>query len=608
MKTWRYLWHLLGYRPGLYLLNLLAIVVHFLFDLAPGVLTRDYFNLLEGKGQVQFSLITIVALFLVAFLGRVTTNFCLGLTNIPFILEVGGLLRKNLFARMIAVPGGQPGSHSSGEAISRYRDDVEEIVGSFMWFNDLQALTLFSVIALAIMLRTNAAITLCVFIPLVVVVSLANLVGKRITANRKASREAAGNVTSFLGESLGAVGAIQVAGAEEQVVAHFRKINETRRKAAVRDRLFNAMMESIFRNAISLGTGLVLILAGRAMRSGAFTVGDFALFVYFLGTITEFTGMMGAFIAHYRQMGVSFGRMVELMAGASPSELVQHGPVYMSRRDGEPPPLPVLTRTNADKLETLESQNLTYRYPDSENGITDVSLSIWRGAFVVITGRIGSGKTTLLRALLGLVEPNAGDIRWNGATVNDPGAWFVPPRCAYTPQVPRLFSETLRDNILLGLTLPDEQTDTVLKAAIDAAVLESDIASMTEGLETKIGPRGVRLSGGQSQRTASARMFVREPSLLVCDDLSSALDVETERVLWERVFARPDATCLVVSHRRAVLRRADHIIVMKEGRVDSEGRLDDLLQSSEEMRRLWHGDFGTASPAIRHHEPALATS
>ena len=154
--------------------------------------------------------------------------------------------------------------------------------------------------------------------------------------------------------------------------------------------------------------------------------------------------------------------------------------------------------------------------------------------------------------------------------------------------MPTLFSETVRDNVLLGL--PEDRVD--LDAAIRAAVLEQDVADLSEELSTLVGPRGVRLSGGQVQRTAAARMFVREPELLVFDDLSSALDVETEALLWQRVFEQHDATCLVVSHRRYALRRADQIIVLKDGKVLDEGKLDDLLVRCEEMQRLWRGEIG----------------
>lgn len=131
-----------------------------------------------------------------------------------------------------------------------------------------------------------------------------------------------------------------------------------------------------------------------------------------------------------------------------------------------------------------------------------------------------------------------------------------------------------------------------LSKATHLAVLEKDLQDLTDGFETVVGPNGVRLSGGQIQRIAAARMFIRNPELLIFDDLSSALDVETEHQLWERIFADGDLTCLVVSHRRTALHQADQIVVLKDGEVEAMGTLDRLLEESQEMKRLWEGELG----------------
>ena len=582
LPAWKVIYEMILFRPWLCFIDFLGVALgRFSWQVAPALIIKAFFDMITGEAQLTFGIWAIVAFLLASWLGRLLASYGFYYADVPIFAEMNTLIRKNLLTHILKRPGASQLPDSSGEAVSRFKTDVDQIPLFVILINDILVGLFIIAYSIFLMTQISASVTLMSLIPLVIVGVVANIATKRIEHYRAASRQAAGNVAGFIGEFFGAVQAVKVANAEKNIINHFHKINDERRKLTVREKLFDDVLGSIYRNTSTLGTGVILVLVGQTMRTGNFTLGDFSLFVYLLNSMGDLTTFGGMLWARYKQLDVSVKRMYRLMENAPLTALVEHSQVDLT---GDLPEVNYESKTASDRLNELVADHLTFHYPDSPNGIEDISLKIKRGSLTVITGRIGSGKTTLLRTLLGLLPAESGEIFWNGSKITSPGDFFIPPRCSYTAQVPRLFSNTLRNNILLGLKKNDDE----IYEATKLAVMDRDLEQLDDNLETMVGARGVKLSGGQMQRTAAARMFIREPELVVFDDLSSALDVETESHLWERIFSSAkELTGLVVSHRRPLLKRADHIIVLKDGKVESEGALDQLLTSSPEMRELW---------------------
>ena len=545
MTSWRIIYRSIRTHPGYWLLHATSMVVFMLLIHVQAQIIGAFFSTLDGSANL--SLLLLIGALFGARLLRNLMQFLFTRANPPFVERAAAALRRHILVDMTRRPAAERVDYSVGDIVSRFRSDAVDIPVYLLWLNESIALALFSMVAVGTMLTINAPITIIALVPLIVVVFIARASAQRIERYRHVSQHKTARVAEYITETFAAVQAVKVAGKEESILRQFDRLNWDRQSASLRDRLFNQIVFSISNNSTSLSTGLILLLSADLLLTGSFEVADFAIFVYYLEQLSWFIGRLGIVLARHRQLRVAIARLNALTRN--------------ERLDVAPQQATATREGSSAPLQTLAIRDLSYTYPGTSEGITGVDLTVQRGTLTVITGEIGSGKSTLLRVLQGILPFDAGTIAWNGQPIPQPQAFFRPPHSAYTPQVPNLFSVSLRENILL-----DCDYKSAIAAAVEQTVLTTDIATLADGLDTVVGPRGVRLSGGQRQRAAAARMLIRDADLLIFDDISSALDIQTELQLWENI-RRSGKTCIAVSSRPLALEQADQVIEMRSGRV-----------------------------------------
>ena len=519
MKTGQLLGRLIGFTPGLYALTLALQIPRFVLTLAPGLISKQLFDYFTSEashtGATQrwfWFLLALLVVVAVIRSGIVLSSIFIEYTA---ALHSAALLRKNLFQQLLHASNAGALPYPTGDLATRLEQDTR-LIGDYLRYSCFTIGTAVgAATAVWIMFRIQPWLTAILLVPLLAAGGFVRLAGVRIEKLSRQRRKTDGAVSAFLAEMFGAVQAVQVNDGEARVVEQFRRLNRQRRQAALSENIFqDVVMVSMFENMKALVTGIILLLAAQAMRNWSFTVGDFALFVAYLLPVTDFSVQLGRNLALYQQVKVSWERLQQAVGApaqdTTAAGLVRAGPVYLAAQQTAIQPL---VKTGTPPFSQLAVRGLTYHHTGGR-GIENVDFQLARGSFTVITGQIGAGKTTLLRVLLGLAPKAAGEIRWNGAIVEDPATFFVPPRSAYTPQTPRLFSQTLQENILLGL--PMEQVD--LSAALDQAVLTRDRADLPHGLQSEVGPRVVRRSGEQGQSTAGASVVVRRAEWHAYDD------------------------------------------------------------------------------------------
>jgi ATP-binding cassette, subfamily B, bacterial len=540
---------LANFRAREFWIGTAAWIAFFAYPLLPGWLISRAYGELRATGGAGVTLSGPFWIYCVGLLlAEVVMGFVLWAGHRVYMMgfESGeALIRANAIGAQLASGGPERGERiqSAGDAVARLRDDPHDLLMLIDNWVDVFGALVYAVFALAILASVDPLAAATAIIPLGMIAVFNRVVGNHIRKLRSRARSASSDTTDFLAAAFGGALTVKVSGASSGVLQRIDSLNKRRSKAMVADQTWSDALWLVNGASVDICVGLSLLVAARRNLE----VGEISLFVAYVVQLIWLPQKLGGLVVGRRRFEVSSERLDSLVAAATPE---RKDPLTTFRD------LPVLggslaataARPVRVHLEMLEVRNLHVL----DRNVRGISFTALRGSVTIISGAVGTGKTSLLRALIGLIDIDGGVVLWNGTAIHDRAQFFVPPNCAYVAQVPQLFSETLLDNVLLGSET--DPTDAFRLAAFD-----QDVARFENGLQTRLGAGGVRLSGGQAQRAAAARALVHNPELIVFDDLTSALDIETELVMWDR-FRETSATVIAVSNRAIARSRADQII------------------------------------------------
>lgn len=420
MNVWKIAIQLIRFRPKLYMFSFILWAMVHGIPLVTGIALQKIFDSLGHQATNMHDVGLFILLLVVSLITRAAVLIAGFYVDFTFIFVVTALLRKNVLRDFFNRPSTNALSHVTGDIISRFRDDCNEIASFVGWTSDLIYRPFFAILALIIMFNINVKLTLVTIIPLAILMGVSHFAKANVEKYRRENRQSTGAVTGFIADVFDSIATIKTSGSEKNISDHLQKLNEQRQAFAIKDQLFSDLLNTLYENSIRIGTGLVLLFAARPIQEGTLSIGDLVLFIFYLGWLGEVTNVLGRIMALFKQAEVSVSRVLELN-GCTQDTLLEHGPIYLN---GTLPEVDYVAKSAEHVLETLDIKKLTYMYPNSNRGIHDFNLHIKKGTLTVISGQIGSGKTTLIRALLGSLPKQEGEIRWNDQVVQDEAAFF----------------------------------------------------------------------------------------------------------------------------------------------------------------------------------------
>jgi ATP-binding cassette, subfamily B, bacterial MsbA len=490
--------------------------------------------------------------------------------------RVVATLRQDLFAHLVRLSPGFFTERRTGELISRLSADVAMLQSVMSHqVSEFARQSLFLVGGIAMLMLTHTRLTATTLAVVPIVVGAAWVFGRQLRKASTGVQDRVAEATATAEEAFSQIRTVQGFTREglesDRYHAHLVDVvTAAIRRARIRGAFFGVITFFSFGGIVA-----VLWQGGRLVLGGALTPGALVSFLLYAITVAAAVGALASLFGSYQDAVGAAKRVFELLGERPTVAEPEH-----------PKKLPRASSRRAD----VRVERVSFRYaPEHPEALHEVSFRIAPGETVALVGPSGAGKTTVAALLPRFWDVNAGRILIEGIDVRDLALEELRGVIGIVPQEPTLFSGTVRENI--AYARPDAAEAEIVAAARAAHAMEF-IDRLPQGFDTRVGERGVKLSGGQRQRLAIARVFLKDPAIVILDEATSSLDSESERLVGEAMeeLLRGRST-LIIAHRLSTVRRADRVVVLDHGRVVEEGRHADLLAGGGVYAKLYKGQY-----------------
>ncbi len=568
MNHIQWIWKIWKERKGLILLlffltltsSAVAVIYPYVFMKLIDLLTKvlgDPGSVTNPYGEINKILMILLAVGLSGFIASFFPGIR-GATNVVFEY----LIRKKYFAKILGKDYLFFQKFKTGDLVTRLTSDITEF-SSVSWFlcsGIFRAVESFSKIAfcLAMMFAINGKLTLLSIIPLPIMILIFYLTEDKIYNTFRKNQEAISQINNQLELSFSGVRIIKAFACEKKYHRFFDDALARRFKTELTVIKLDTILGLVFQYIDYFAQMGVIFFGGYMVIQGDVSVGVFYAFYTYLGMlIFPILDIPQLFISGKRAF-VNIDRLEEID--------------NTSKYPDTGKKLPVTA------IESIKFSNVTFFHEGRTVPVVDnLSFEVNRGDKVVVVGPVGAGKSTLLGLLTGYLPPHSGTIEINGMPLDTIDLTSFREKIGYVPQDPILFSGTLRENIAFG---KDEMSEADFNDAVAISQMRSEIESFTQKDETRVGQRGVSVSGGQKQRLAIARALVRKPELLLLDDITASLDAENEARLWNDINVNfKEITCFTVSHRLSTIQFGDTVLYIDNGALVGHGSHEEMLRN-----------------------------